>query len=45
MVLLNSELHGKNGQKRIYSFGVIIVYTSMTVFIGSIYTYIINHYP
>ena len=45
MVLLNSEVHCKNGQEEIYSFAVIIiVYTSITVFISSIYTNI-NHYP
>ena len=44
MVLRNSEVHCKNGQKGIYSLAVIIVYTSMTVFISSIYNYSINHY-
>ena len=45
MVLLNSEVHCKNGQKGIYSLAVIIVYTSFTVFISSIYNKNINHYP
>ena len=38
-------LHCKNRQKGIYSLAVIIVYTSITVFIGSIYNYSTNHYP
>ena len=38
-------LHYKNGQKGIYSLAVIIVYTSITVFISSIYNYSTNHYP
>ena len=38
-------LHCKNGQKGIYSLAVIIVYTSITVFISSIYNYNTNHYP
>ena len=37
MVLLNSEVHCKNGQKGIYSLAAIIVYTSITMFISSIY--------
>ena len=42
MVLLHSEVHCKNGQKGIYSLAVIIVYTSVTLFISSIYNYNIN---
>ena len=42
MVLLNSDVHCKNGQKGIYSLAVIIVYTSIYVFISSIYNYNIN---
>ena len=45
MVLLNSEVPCKNGQKGIYSLAVIIVYASVTVFISSIYNNSINHYP
>ena len=45
MVLLNSEVHCKIGQKGICSVAVIIVYTSFTVFISSIYNKNINHYP
>ena len=45
MGLLNSEIYCKNGQKGIYSLAVIIVYTSITVFISSICDYNINHYP
>ena len=45
MVMLNSEVHCKNGQKGIYSLAVIIVYTSITVFVSSIYNNNINHYP
>ena len=33
MVLLNSEVQCKNGQKGNYSLAVIIVYTSVTVFL------------
>ena len=32
MVLIERELHFKNGQRGIYSLAVIIVYTSITVF-------------
>ena len=42
MILLNSDVHCKNGQKGIYSLAVIIVYTSIYVFISSIYNYNIN---
>ena len=38
-------LNCNNGQKGIYSLDVIIVYTSITVFISSIYNYSTNHYP
>ena len=44
MVLLNSEVHCKNGEKTIYSLVVIVVYTSVTLFISLIYNYDINHY-
>ena len=45
MASLYSEVRNKNGQKGIYSSAVIIVYTSITVFISSIYNYNINQYP
>ena len=45
MVLLNSEVHCKNRQNEIYSLAVIIVYTSITVFISSIYNYNIKRNP
>ena len=34
MLLLDGEVHCKHGQKGIYSLAVIIVYTSITVFIS-----------